>query len=169
MNKTLLSSAVAVGVFLGIAGTPPSALAGGSHTSTSFGVSAYGGYGSSVGYRHGYYGRSWHGGRRNYYGHYHHHHGTGDALLGAMIGLLAFGAIASATDHDNGPSYDYVAPPPPNYGPSGYPAPGNGCHVVNRIGPDRTGQTAKFAATMCYDGSGTPFIVQGSQHIIERY
>jgi len=81
-----------------------------------------------------------------------------------MLGLLAFGAISSATDHNDGPSYSYAAPPPASYGPSG-----DGCHIVNRIGPDRTGQTVKFAATMCYDQSGTPFITPGSQHIIERY
>ena len=185
MNKTLLSSAVVAGVVLGMAGAPPSAFAGGrSHSSTSIGVSTYGGYGTSVGYRHWDNDRRWdndrhwYGGRGRYYGHYHHHDGTGEALLGAMIGLLAFGAIASATDHNDSSSYSYAGPPPsyggPSYGGSGYGAPGygpsgDGCHVVNRIGPDRNGRTVKFAATMCYDGSGTPYILPDSQRIIERY
>lgn len=170
MHKTLLTTAVALGIGVGVAGAPPSAFAGSrTYSSTSIGISTYGGYSgyrTSIGYRRGdwddYRGR----GRPHYYGHrhyrYHHgHHGTGDALLGAMIGLLAFGVISSATDHnDPTPSYNYAPPAQP---------PGHGCHTVNRIGPDYTGQTVKFAATMCYDPSGTPFIVRGSQHIIDRY
>ena len=163
MNKTLLSAAVAVGFVVGVAGAPPSAFAGSrSYSSTSVGYhwshhDRYRGWGDDRRWSH-------HGGR--YYGHYryHDHHGTGEVLLGAMLGLLAFGAISSASDHNDGPSYSYAGPPPVSYAP-----PGDGCHTVNRIGPDRSGQTVKFAATMCYDQSGTPFIAPGSQHIIERY
>ena len=79
-----------------------------------------------------------------------------------MIGMFAVGAIAASQDHDSGPAY---SDPPQSYAP---PA-AQGCHVVNRIGPDSTGQTVKFAATMCYDRSGTPYITPGSQHVIERY
>jgi hypothetical protein len=176
MSKTLWSAAVAVGLVAGVAGAPPSALAGGhAYTSTTIGVSNYsshGGYGVSARYGwtyvsdHGHgWGRGWDYDRhyRGYYGnrHYHDHHGTADALLGFMVGALAVGVIASAHDHNPGPAYSYDAP---SGAPQGY-----GCHIVNRIGPDSTGQTVKFAATMCYDRSGTPYIAPGTQHIIERY
>jgi hypothetical protein len=170
MSKTFWSAALALGLVVGTAITPPSAVAG-SRTSTVIGVSNYGGYGPDIRYGwtyargrgHGWdYDRHYWGHRGYYGGHYYHgHHGTVDALLGFMIGALAVGVIASAHDHNSGPAYRYD---------ESYAGPqGQGCHIVNRIGPDGTGRTAKFAATMCYDGSGTPFIAPGSQHIIERY
>jgi hypothetical protein len=183
MSKTLWTSAVAIGLAVGAAGVPTSAFAGGrSASSTSIGVSSYGGHGgysTSVGYgyshRSGNWGRGWGRGYshsyRGYNRHYHHgHHGTGDALLGFMIGAFAIGAIAASQDHDSGSSYSgssyYDPPPAQSY--SYAPQAAQGCHVVNRIGPDSSGQTVKFAATMCYDRSGTPYIAPGSQHIIER-
>lgn len=166
MSKTLWAAVIAIGAVIGAAGAPPNAEAGTVYARTAVGTAGQGGYLIDVRHDryHRYDHRGW--GRHRYYGHhyhnYHGHHGTGDALLGFMIGALAVGVIASSQNHDRGPdfAYDRPAPPPPGE---------QGCHIVNRIGPDRTGRTVKFAATMCYDEDGTPYIAPGTQHIIERY
>lgn len=132
------------------------------------------GYGDSYergyprGHGHGYdfdrhrgYGSGW---NRDHSRHHRHRGRTGDALLGLTIGMLAIGALMAAKGGGRGSSNDYarVAPPPPQRG-------GEGCHIVHRVGPDPQGYQVKFAGTMCYDRSGAPYIVPGSQRIIERY
>lgn len=162
MSKTLWSAVIALGVIVGAAGAPPSAEAGTVYAGAALLKDRDGG--NLIAVRHDWdrdrgWGRHYDYGRRHYY---HDHHGTADALLGFMIGALAVGVIASAHNHDRSPAYAYDSP-------AGPPPGAQGCHIVNRVGPDNAGRTVKFAATMCYDQDGTPYIAPGTQHIIERY
>ncbi len=102
-------------------------------------------------------------GWRGHNHHYHHRGGGGSWVPFALVGGLAAGALiaSSANSRDR---YDrtYYAPPPP---PPNYAT--RPCHVVNRL-EDVEGYTVKMAATMCYDSTGTAYIVQGSQHPVDE-
>ena len=45
------------------------------------------------------------------------------------------------------------------------PPPGHPCHKVVRDGPTGDGRMAHWSATQCYDASGRPYIVGGSERI----
>lgn len=49
------------------------------------------------------------------------------------------------------------------------PPPGHPCHKVVRDGPTADGRMAHWRATQCYDATGRPYIVGGSERIEGYY
>lgn len=121
----------------------------------------YRSHGSYSGHRYGYSGHRSRHGYRHGYSYRHHGHGGSAWVPFAILGGAAL-AYTVSKSADNGYAYNRSYSSPSRHGDSGRP-----CHVVHRVTEEDGGQV-KMAATMCYDGQGTSYIVKGSEHVIAR-
>lgn len=92
----------------------------------------------------------------------------GAALLSASL-ASAGGGLTVGEALSTGPAITtplFVGPGPFDGDP---PPPGHPCQKVVRDGPTADGRMAHWSAMQCYDASGHPYIVGGSERIESYY
>lgn len=120
------------------------------------------GHGYKYGYRHGYRGKKFgygyrHGYRHGYRRGHYYHRNRNDWVPFAVLGGLATALIITSANSNKRSRSTYYDAPQRATRP---------CHTVHRI-EEHSGERVKMGATMCYDTNSIPYIVDGSQHVVE--
>ena len=92
--------------------------------------------------------------------HHYRHRGRGSWVPFAVIGGLATGYLISKSANRLHTSTTFISKAPYHGGAS------RPCHIVQKV-DFVDGYEVKSAATMCHDARAYPYIVQGSEHVID--